>query len=101
MEQGRFAGSGWPDDGEKLAALHFQVYPPERLHIHLADSVNLAQILDLDDGRLTHTRGPRSGPGARRASRGRAPRARRPRARSRLQPATTPDPPRVGTKPER
>src|SRR5262249_58859878 len=96
----RFAGARRSNDRQEFAALDLEIHAAERLYVHLADPVNFAKILDLDDGRLTHTREPRSGPCGQRAGLDTVRPAPRRRAQSQPQPATRPDPPRAGRSPE-
>src|SRR6266851_4003002 len=101
MEQSRLAGARGPIDREKFTALHLQIHASQRFHVHLADFIYFAKLLDPDNRSLTHTTGPRSDPCRRRASLGKARRAPRPTARSPPRPATRRDPPLVEMRPAR
>src|SRR6185312_11286383 len=83
VEERGFARTRRTDHREKLSLRHFEIDAPERLHRHFAGVIHLAQIADVNDGAVIHTKAPRWGPDGRRSCRGRRRRVWRSRARCR------------------
>ena len=66
VKQRRLAGARRPDDRDELARLNVQIHAAQRMHIHFADTIGLAQPANGDDRlAISHTREPRWRPAAR------------------------------------
>src|SRR5579871_1043714 len=65
MKQRGFAGSAGSDDGDELAARHGKIDSAKRVHVGVADVIDLCQALNLNHrpGLQWHPDGPLSSPG--------------------------------------
>ncbi|HLT61272.1 MAG TPA: hypothetical protein VK020_08780, partial [Microlunatus sp.] len=52
MRRGRFAGSGFPDDGHGLAGINRQIDTAHSIDAIVAGAESHVQITDLEQGRL-------------------------------------------------